>query len=303
MVSATSPGTCTRGFATHSRPPARPSEKPASALVRACTPTRPPAATSCSSPAEKPATQPASGPRRSAQKTVRMNGRSGVAPPTESTWTRLDCATLPPRVRRSSHFTLALPREEPGQVLRGLAGQQEHFLDPREVDHRRQYREVEERRAFVLDGDDPAHRQALGEHVPLPGGHEDVAHDDTRPVARHVLETPGAARVALDEAGRPGPLHHCAYRRRGVVQELHHRGARPHAYDPAHQAVGDDDRRLRRDARPRAAIDGERAPPAAALAPDHLAGQRGHGQALTEAEEPAQPIVLLASLDDLQRLT
>src|SRR4030095_9955064 len=73
-------------------------------------------------------------------------------------------------------------------------------------------------------------------------------------------------------------------------------------YDPAHQAVGDDDRRLRRDARARAAIDGERAHPAAALAPDHLTGQRGHGQALTEAEEPAQPIVLLASLDDLQRL-
>src|SRR4030095_5127046 len=168
--SATSPGTCTSGFATHSRPPARPSEKPASALVSACTPTRPPAATSCSSPAKRPATQPASGPRRSAQNTVRMNGRSGVAPPTESAWTRLDCATLAPRVSRRSHFTLALPRKEARQILRGLAGQQEHFLDPGEVDHRRQHREVEEGRTLVLDGDDTAHRQALGEYVPLPGG-------------------------------------------------------------------------------------------------------------------------------------
>ena len=76
-------------------------------------------------------------------------------------------------------FINRIDTEEARQVLRGLASQQEHFLDPGEVDHRRQHREVKEGRALVLDGHDTAHRQALGKYVPLPGGHEDVAHDDT----------------------------------------------------------------------------------------------------------------------------
>ena len=71
-------------------------------------PTRPPALTSWRSPAKKPATQPASGPRRSAQNTVIMKGRSGVAPATESIWTTLVCATLPPRVKRRSQRMLAV---------------------------------------------------------------------------------------------------------------------------------------------------------------------------------------------------
>ena len=38
---------------------------------------------------------------------------------------------------------LALPREVHGQILCGAAGEQEHFLDAREIHHEGEHREVE----------------------------------------------------------------------------------------------------------------------------------------------------------------
>ena len=116
------------------------------------------------------------------------------------------------------------------------------------------------------------------------------------------LKRTAPAGIALDEPGRPRPLHHGADGGGRIVEQLHHGGARPHAHHPAHQPVGHDHRGLGGDALPRAAVHGERAHPAAALARDHLAGQRGHGQALAQAEEAAQPVVLLAGLRDLEGL-
>src|SRR4030095_15742244 len=132
---------------------------------------------------------------------VIMNGRSGVAPATESIWTTLVCATLPPRVKRRSQRMLALPpREQPGEILSGLAGEEQYLFHAREVHHRDQHREVEERRALVLDRDHAPHGQALGEDVPLPGGHHGIAHHDARAIARHELEAHRPAGLPLHDA-------------------------------------------------------------------------------------------------------
>src|ERR1041384_1660401 len=80
------------------------------------------------------------------------------------------------------------------------------------------------------------------------------------------------------------------------------RRAAPPPHHAADQAVGRDDGGEPRDVVAAAAVHGERADPAAPLARDDLGAHRRQREALLEAEETAQPVVLHRRLGDLERL-
>src|SRR5439155_5427080 len=94
----------------------------------------------------------------------------------------------------------AVTREEAGQILPRLAGDQEHVVDPREVHGRLEDRVMEECRAAVVDGSHAPDGDAPWKHPALPRRDEHVTDLDLRAVARHVLEPEHAARLALDDA-------------------------------------------------------------------------------------------------------
>src|SRR5690242_12510650 len=101
--------------------------------------------------------------------TVRIRGTSGVTPATPATATTVDCNTPPPMITssRSSRPTgLALGRKQRGDVLGGLAGDEQDLLDPGEVHRRREHREVEEGGALVLHLHHAADREALRKRRP-----------------------------------------------------------------------------------------------------------------------------------------
>jgi hypothetical protein len=186
--------------------------------------------------------------------------------------------------------------------LRRLAREEEHFLDSREVHGGSDHREVEEGGALVLDGGDAADGDTLGEEGTDAGGHDQVSRRHVGAIARHELEAEAATRLSLHEPRRPRALHHRPHRGGGIVQELDDGGARPDLGDAAHQSLRHDGRHLLGDAVGAAAVDGERASPAAAFAADDLTGEGGQGQPVAEAQEAPQPPILLVDLARLQGL-
>ena len=163
------------------------------------------------------------------------------------------------------------------------AGEEQHFLDPREVDHRREHREVEERRAVVVDRVHAADRHALGEDVPQAGGHHDVAGGDAGAVARHELEPHDAVgspstspvvrvRCTIAPTVEAGSFSSCTTEAAGRTRTT--RPTRPWGTMTGVWV-----------AMPlaAAAVDGQRAHPAAGFAADDLAADGRDGQPASRA--------------------
>ena len=135
-----------------------------------------------------------------------------------------------------------LPWKSAGQVVGALADDQQHLVDAGEVHGRGELRVVEERGAAVVDGAHPPDRNAPREESARARGHHEVAHLQSAAVARHVLEAHGAARLALDDAGRARAHGVGADGRGRIGEHLDDGGAGPDVHDPADEPVGRDDR-------------------------------------------------------------
>src|SRR5215471_13315254 len=85
-------------------------------------------------------------------------------------------------------IALSVGSEEGGQILLGLARQEQHLLHAREVDRGSQHGVVEQGRALVLDLNDATDGQALGEETAHPGCDDEVSRRQLGAVPRHELQ-------------------------------------------------------------------------------------------------------------------
>src|SRR5207248_11793530 len=130
--------------------------------------------------------------------------------------------------------------------------------------------------AHTTDGD-AARKEAAGA-----GADDEIADLDASALTRHVLQPDRAARIALDDA-RCARAHDVrAHGGRRIREDLDDGRAAPHLEDAADQAFGRDHRGETRDVVAAAAIDRERAHPAAPLARDDLRADGLERQPLLE---------------------